>query len=83
MAPNGERYPSTKITPDESDLVPVRSIITKKNNPRSVTPDCIGTQFPELTDGTAIGTSFGTSITEAITQQGLSLKHGEALNVFS
>lgn len=76
VSPDGKRYPERELKPDEKDLVPVRSIITKFSNPDIVTPDCISTKFKDLTPGTAIGTSFGTSITEAITQGALGLKHG-------
>lgn len=76
VSPDGKRYPIREIKPDEKDLVPVRSIITKFSNPDIVTPDCISTRFKDLTPGTAIGTSFGTSTTEAITQGALKLKHG-------
>ena len=76
VAPDGKRYPAREMKADEKDLVPVRSIVTKFSNKDIVTPDCIGTTFKDLTPGTAIGTSFGTSLTEAITQGALALKHG-------
>lgn len=78
-APNGIVYTRDVARPDENDLVPVRSIVTKnKGDLNVVTPDLIGTRFRDLgvTDGTAIGLSFATSFTEATTQGALSLKHG-------
>ena len=65
-----------ELKADEKDLVPVRSIITKYTHPDIVTPDCISTKFKDLTPGSAIGASFGTSLTEAMTQGALGLKHG-------
>lgn len=76
VAPDGKRYPVREIKPDESDLVLVRSIITKFKQPDIVTPDCLSLNYKDLTPESAIGVSFGTSITEAITQGALGLKHG-------
>lgn len=77
VAPNGKRYPDKPISrQDEDDLVPVRSIITKVKNKDIVTPDLIGTKFKDITPGTGIGLSFGSSLTESITQGALALKHG-------
>ena len=77
-APNGKVYPETPIArPSEDDLVPVRSIVSKnKGDLNTVTPDLIGKKFKDLTDGTAIGLSFATSLTESTTQDILGLKHG-------
>ena len=76
-APNGTVYPERELKADESDLVAVRSIVTKtKGNLFDITPDLIGKKFKEYTDGAAIGISFGTSLTENITQSTLGLKHG-------
>ncbi len=77
-APNGKVYPSEPLkNPKESDLVPVRSVITKtKGNVYEVTPDLIGKKFKDFTDNASIGYSFGTSLTEATTQGVLGLKHG-------
>lgn len=75
VAPNGKRYPDKEISkPDEEDLVPVRSIITKFKNKDIVTSDLIGTKYKDLVPGSAIGLSFGTSLTESITQSALGLK---------
>lgn len=78
MSPNGTRYQTAEYkNPDESDLVEVRSIITKTNEPDIVTPDCLSSRIIDLTgikDGDGIGASFGTSFTEAITQGILGLK---------
>lgn len=76
-APSGERYPDKfSGKADENDLVPVRSIVTKKKGDLSVvTPDLIGTKF-NISEGTAIGLSFATSLTEGTTQGALGLKHG-------
>lgn len=76
VAPDGKRYPDRELKADEKDRVLVRSIITKFNKPDIVTPDCISTHYKDLTPDSAIGVSFGTSITEAITQSALGLKHG-------
>ena len=59
--------------PDESDLVPVRSIITKANDTSTVTSDLISTLYTDIEDGSPIGTSFSTSLTQALTQSALSL----------
>lgn len=77
-APNGKVYPSKySAKPNENDLVPVRSIVTKlEGDTTVVTPDLIGTKFKDFTDGAAIGLSFATSLTEGITQAALGLKHG-------
>ena len=79
-APDGTLYPEKNIkatAESENDLVPVRSIISKNTGDLStVTPDLIGTKFKDLTDGTAIGLSFATSLTEGSTQSALGLKHG-------
>ncbi len=77
-APSGEVYPMSYAgKPDENDLVPVRSIVTKnKGDLNTVTPDLIGKKFYDLTDGAAIGYSFATSLTEGTTQAALGLKHG-------
>lgn len=77
-APNGKIYPDKPLASgSEDDLVPVRSIITKNTgDPNVITPDLIGTKFKDFTEGAAIGLSFGTSLTENITQSALGLKHG-------
>lgn len=78
-APNGEVYPTTFTgKPSEDDLVPVRSIVTKrKGDLNTITPDLIGIyKFKDLTDGSALGISLATSLTESITQEILGLKHG-------
>ena len=68
------RYPDKPISnPNENDLVPVRSIITKFKDKDIVTPDLIGTKFKDITPGAGIGLSFGTSLTENITQSALGL----------
>lgn len=77
-APNGKVYPNEPLkNGKESELVPVRSIVTKKVGDLNViTPDLIGKKFKDFTDGTAIGLSFATSLTESTTQSALGLKHG-------
>ena len=84
-APNGKVYPETPMKNEkESDLVPVRSIVTKKiGDLNVVTPDLIGKKFKDFTDGAAIGLSFATSLTEGITQSALELKHGGHERVIS
>lgn len=76
MDPDGKIYPKFGGNPDESDKVLVRSIITKSKNDGIVTPDLISTGYNDFTPGGAIGISFATGITQAITQRSLSLKHG-------
>lgn len=78
LAPNGKLYPEVK-TQNEDDLVPVRSIVTKRSgDPNIVTPDLLGTGMKQtdISDGSTIGIAFGTSLTENITQSLLALKHG-------
>ena len=77
-APNGKVYPLEPMkNPKESDLVPVRSIVTKKTGDLlTITPDLISRKFKDFTDGAAIGLSFATSLTEGTTQAALGLKHG-------
>lgn len=77
VAPDGNRYPDKEIKPNEEDLVPVRSIITKSKDFDIVTPDCLSLKYKDLAPGSGIGSSFGTSVTEAITQSALGLKHGK------
>lgn len=78
QAPNGTVYkPVSKK--DEFDLVPVKSIITKKSGKLNVvTPDHLSDNFrrTDIPDGSAIGLSLGTSFTESTTQSILGLKHG-------
>ena len=77
VSPDGKRYSEKPISnPSEDDLVPVRSIITKFKEKDIVTPDLIGSKFKDITPGAGIGLSFGTSLTENITQSALGLKHG-------
>jgi len=73
MGPDGKIYPRFGGNPDENDKVLVRSIITKSKNDGIVTPDLISTGYNDFTPGAAIGISFSTSITQAITQRSLSL----------
>lgn len=75
VGPDGNRY-SEVTKADETDLVPVRSVISKKIEKDIVTSDLISTRFKDLQDGMAIGTSFAMSFTESITQGALGLKHG-------
>lgn len=76
-SPSGKVYPDKPIVNgSEDDLVPVRSIVTKRTGDLStITPDLIGKKF-SFTDGAAIGLSFATSLTEGTTQSALGLKHG-------
>lgn len=73
---NGKIYPKFNGKPDESDLVLVRSIITKANDTSVVTSDLISNLYTDIEDGSPIGSSFSTSLTQALTQSALSLKHG-------
>ena len=79
-APDGKVYPDKPVAREsENELVPVRSIVTKKNGDlNTITPDLIGKKFKDLTDGAAIGISFGESFVEGLTQGALSLKPFEA-----
>lgn len=77
-APNGSVY-GPVVKKDENNLVPVRSIVTKKEgNLYEVTPDMFSKRFlkASIPDDSAIGFSLGTSMTENITQSTLGLKHG-------
>ena len=80
-APNGKVYPDTPVAiENEDDLVPVRSIVTKrKGNLSVITPDLIGKKFKDFTPGAAIGLSFATSFTESTTQGALGLNLFETL----
>ena len=77
-APDGKVYPDKPMVREsETDLVPVRSIVTKKDGDlNTITPDLIGKKFKDFTDGAAIGLSFSSSFTESTTQGALGLKHG-------
>lgn len=77
-APNGKVYPDV-LKEDEDNLVPVRSIVTKrKGRLHEVTPDLFSKRFLKASfpDGSAVGMSLGTSMTEGSTQKTLGLKHG-------
>lgn len=77
-APNGKVYPAVAKKNDD-DLVPVRSIITKKNgNLNEITPDLLSKKFLEtsIMEDSAIGLSMGTGFIESTTQSILGLKHG-------
>ena len=75
-APNGKQYPKFSGKESEDDLVPVRSIVTKSKELGVVTPDLVSTLYHyDLKDDDPIGISFATSLTQAITQTSLSLKH--------
>lgn len=74
VAPNGKIYPKFSGKASEDDLVPVRSIVTKSKELSTVTPDCISTLYHfDMKDQDPIGMSFGTSLTQSITQHSLSL----------
>lgn len=76
-APNGKLYPKFTGKASEDDLVPVRSIVTKSKELTMVTPDCISSLYHfDMKHNDPIGMSFATSLTQAITQHALSLKHG-------
>lgn len=75
VGPDGKRYREVTKS-DETDLVPVRSIVSKKIEKDIITSDLVSTRFKDLQDGMAIGTSFAMSFTESITQGALGLKHG-------
>ena len=74
-SPEGKVYPTKPlVNGNEEDRVLVRSIISKRDGDLSViTPDLIGKYKFDFTDGTAIGLSLSTSLTENITQTALSL----------
>lgn len=61
------------------ELVKVRSIVTSKNTDRCiVTKDCIS-NLSKWKTGDHVGVSLLSSLTEGLTQSGLSLKHGGRL----
>lgn len=63
----------------KGELVRVRSVITRTNKSRPiVTSDCIS-KYNNWKDGAQIGQSLLSSLTEGLTQAGLSLKHGGRL----
>lgn len=75
-SPKGEVYRAVSKQ-DESELVLVRSIVSKSHGDLStVTPDLIKKGFGDFTDGAAIGLSLSTSLTESVSQSLLALKHG-------
>lgn len=77
-APNGKVYPEV-TKKNEDELVPVRSIITKREgNLNVVTPDLFSKGFmkADFEEGSAAGLSLGASFSEATTQGILGLKHG-------
>lgn len=77
-APGGKIYPEV-LKKNEDDLVPVRSVVTKRSgNTNEVTPDMFSKRFKTASfpDGSAVGISLGTSLTEGTTQSLLGLKHG-------
>lgn len=64
------------VNGSEDDLVPVRSIVTKrKGDIFTITPDLLGKNKYDFTDGAAIGLSFATSLTEGTTQSALGLRY--------
>lgn len=78
LSPEGKVYKEVQKR-NESDLVPVRSIVTKtKGNLNEVTPDLFSKRFKEASfpDDSAVGVSLGSSFSESTTQSILGLKHG-------
>lgn len=76
-APNGKVYPEV-LKKNEDDLVPVRSVITKeKGKLHEVTPDLFPKRFKAASfpNGSAVGISLGTSLTEGTTQGILGLNY--------
>ena len=76
VSPDGKRY--GKVTKqNESDLVRVRSIITKSTNRDYVTPDLINNYgYKDVTFGSGFGIALATGFSESTTQSLLGLKHG-------
>lgn len=76
VSPDGKRY--GKVTKqNESDLVQVRSIITKSTNRDYVTPDLINNYgYKDVTFGSGFGIALATGFSESTTQGLLGLKHG-------
>ena len=76
VSPDGKRY--GKVTKqNESDLVQVRSIITKSTNRDYVTPDLINNYgYKDVTFGSGFGIALATGFSESTTQSLLGLKHG-------
>lgn len=80
-APNGKVYPEV-TKKNEEDLVPVRSIVMKREgNLDVITPDLLSKNFlkTSIPDNSAIGLSAGSSFSESTTQSILGLKHGKLL----
>ena len=81
-APNGTVY-GPVLKKNEDDLVPVRSIVTKKDgNLSEVTPDLLSKNFlkTDIPNGSAIGLSMGTSLTENINFGWCSLNYTKCWN---
>jgi hypothetical protein len=77
-APNGKVYPEV-VKENEEELVPVRSIVTKRDgNLNEITPDLLSKNFlrTDTPDNSGIGLSAAQSFSEATTQGILGLKHG-------
>lgn len=75
-APDGKVYGEVSKK-NERDLVPVRSVVTKRSGKiHEVTPDQLSKKFKTASfpDGSAIGMSLGTSLTEGTTQGILGLR---------
>ena len=77
-APNGKVYGDV-VRQNEDDLVPVRSIVMKREGDLDViTPDLLSKNFlkTDTPDGSGLGLAAGSSFSEATTQSILGLKHG-------
>ena len=76
-APDGKVYGPVK-TKNEDEKVLVRSIITKSENFDIVTPDLLSTRLKKASfpEGSAIGVSLASTLSESTTQSILRLKHG-------
>jgi hypothetical protein len=75
-APDGKRYGKV-VKQSESDLVPVRSIITKSKERDYITPDLLNNYgYKDVTFGSGIGMALATGFSESTTQSLLGLKHG-------
>jgi hypothetical protein len=77
-APNGKVYGDV-VRKNEDDLVPVRSIVMKREGDLDIiTPDLLSKNFlkTDTPDGSGLGLAAGSSFSEATTQSILGLKHG-------
>ena len=84
-APNGKVYGDV-VRQNEDDLVPVRSIVMKREGDLDIiTPDLLSKNFlkTDTPDGSGLGLAAGSSFSEATTQSILGLKSLRHLKLFN